>query len=116
MNPVDHCFREDNCAEHPDHEGPLCCCCGEPADAHVGCDCENEVESRWSSNRRSEPVALIDLREMIIDAYIVDVLETSNGMDGFDFALVLNDGLRVEFRSWGHDSCGNDVYLHEARA
>lgn len=34
-----HCFREGNCADHPDHDGPLCCCCGLPAKEHTGCDC-----------------------------------------------------------------------------
>lgn len=34
-----HCFREDNCADHPYHDGPACCCCGYEAEAHEGCDC-----------------------------------------------------------------------------
>lgn len=39
--PHDHCFREDNCAAHQGADtGHLCCCCGWPADAHTGCDCE----------------------------------------------------------------------------
>lgn len=37
--PDQHCFREDNCAAHPDHEGPGCCCGWLPA-AHSGCDCD----------------------------------------------------------------------------
>lgn len=35
-----HCFREDNCAKHANHQGVECCCCGRPALAHEGCDCE----------------------------------------------------------------------------
>lgn len=37
---IDHCFRENNCAQHLDHQGDECCCCGHTADAHEGCDCE----------------------------------------------------------------------------
>jgi hypothetical protein len=39
-DPARHCFREDNCSEHPDHKGLTCCCCGGLAEAHEGCDCE----------------------------------------------------------------------------
>lgn len=35
-----HCFREDHCAEHGGHVGPNCCCCGYPANEHLGCDCD----------------------------------------------------------------------------
>ena len=38
-DPTRHCFREDNCSEHPDHRGRDCCCCGIGAEAHCGCDC-----------------------------------------------------------------------------
>lgn len=39
LNPATHCFREDNCADHPDHDSDECCCCGRSADEHTGCDC-----------------------------------------------------------------------------
>ena len=39
-NPATHCFREDNCVMHEDHQGDECCCCGQPANVHEGCDCD----------------------------------------------------------------------------
>jgi len=40
---LSHCFRENNCAKHPNHIGSDCCCCGLPAEQHIGCDCEPEI-------------------------------------------------------------------------
>lgn len=40
-SPEDHCFREDGCGWHGSAPADgSCCCCGQPADAHTGCDCE----------------------------------------------------------------------------
>lgn len=39
-SPLDHCYRENNCAAHANHVGDACCCCGHPANVHEGCDCE----------------------------------------------------------------------------
>lgn len=44
-DPARHCFREDNCPHHPDHDGPECCCCGVLAGEHSGCDCEDDQET-----------------------------------------------------------------------
>lgn len=40
--PDQHCFRENNCADHLDYSGPNCCCCGWLAESHSGCDCPEE--------------------------------------------------------------------------
>lgn len=42
--PDQHCFREDNCIDHPAHEGAGCCCCGWLAESHSGCDCPDDNE------------------------------------------------------------------------
>jgi hypothetical protein len=41
MVPSKHCFRENNCSRHEDHEGPTCCCCGCLPEDHSGCDCKD---------------------------------------------------------------------------
>lgn len=40
-SPEDHCFRSDGCDWHGSAPADgSCCCCGQPAEAHTGCDCE----------------------------------------------------------------------------
>lgn len=41
LDPKQHCFRENNCVLHTDHEGETCCCCGYTHEEHEGCDCED---------------------------------------------------------------------------
>lgn len=45
-DPAQHCFREDGCGTHIGHDGPGCCCCGQPADVHEGCDCDPDPVER----------------------------------------------------------------------
>lgn len=47
LDPAAHCFREDNCRDHPSHAGSTCCCCGYLAGSHSGCDCD-ETPAGWT--------------------------------------------------------------------